>query len=181
MSYANLPEKYPGMYERDPETGKWGLILAKGKKHPLCQVKFCNRISSKGKGHGRGLTCMTCRSRIGRANDPIRACYKAVENKARRRKIPFTLTYGHFEELCLRTGYHLDRGREGKDMHLDRIDALKGYEDGNVQVMTASENTRKSHVEPRRTRDEWEGGDGVSLEDYSVKYEPILPDDADPF
>lgn len=181
MSYANLPAKYPGMYAKDPETGKWGFILAKGKKHPLCQVKFCNRVSDKGKGHGRGLTCIACRHRIARANNPILACYKAVENKARRRKIPFTLTYGHFEELCLRTGYHLDRGREAADMHLDRIDALKGYEDGNVQVLTASENCRKSRVEPCRTLDEWEGGDGYAVEFPKVKYEPILPDDGDPF
>lgn len=181
MSYANLPEKYPGMYERDPEAGKWVLILASGKKHPLCQVKFCTRTSSKAKGHGRGLTCMTCRSRIGRANDPIRACYKAVENKARRRKIPFTLTYEHFEALCIRTGYHTGRGREGTDMHLDRINNLKGYEDGNVQVLTATENCRKRHGEELRTLDEWEGGDGYEVESAEVKYEPILPDDADPF
>ena len=81
MSYANLPEKYPGMYERDPEAGKWVLILASGKKHPLCQVKFCTRTSSKAKGHGRGLTCMTCRSRIGELTIPFGLATKRSRTK----------------------------------------------------------------------------------------------------
>jgi hypothetical protein len=182
MSYANLPKKYPGMYKQDPETGKWSLILAAGKKHPLCQVKFCTRKSDKGKGHGRALTCVACRHRIGRANEPILACYRAVENKARRRKIPFTLTYEYFEALCLRTGYHLDRGREGHELHLDRKNALLGYSDDNVQILTATQNCRKSRQEAYRTLDEWEGGDGYEQEATNkVTYEPLLADDEDPF
>jgi len=77
MSYASLPEHYPGQYRLDPETGLWVPILSKGKKHPLCQIAFCRRPSEKGAQTGRSTQCGTCRVRLWRANNPIKAHYNA--------------------------------------------------------------------------------------------------------
>lgn len=160
MSYNNLPSKFPGMYEKvvgEDGEERWVARITKNKAKHLCQVSFCTNTSEKyRKGPGRSLKCSNCRLRLWRANNPIKAIYNALRNKARRRKIPFTLTFAHFESICLETGYHEDRGRMAGDMHLDRIDAMKGYEDGNVQVMEAVANARKGQYEQTRTRDEWE-------------------------
>lgn len=156
MSYASLPEHFPGQYRLNPETGLWVPILAKGKKHPLCQIAFCKRPSEKGAQTGRSTQCGTCRVRLWRANNPVRAIYNAVKNKARRRRIPFGLTIEFFEELCHETGFHLATGRSGEALQLDRIDALRGYFDDNVQVLTAVENRDKSNTEETRSRYEWE-------------------------
>lgn len=175
MSYSNLPSQYPGMYElvvTDEGVEKWVAIIAKNKRDKnLCQVAFCKNLSEKGSDSGRSLKCANCRIRLWRANNPIRAIYNSIKNKARRRRIPFTLTFEHFEALCKETGYHRTRGRRAGKMHLDRIDALKGYEDGNVQVLEAVENVVKGRREPTRTRDEWEGGGQEESED--VEYRPI--------
>lgn len=146
MSYANLPEKYPGSYRKNKE-GEWELILSQGKKHPLCAVKFCSQLSEKGADTGRSLKCRRCRVRLWRANNPIRAIHNAIKNKARRRGVPFSLSLEYFTSLCEETEYHKTRGRLPDDFHLDRIDCTRGYEDDNVQVITASENCKKSHVE----------------------------------
>jgi len=144
------------MYRFDEESGKWVTIRAKRKKDPLCQVNFCTRISEKGARTGRSLECTVCRVRIWRANNPIRANYNAIKNKARRRKIPFTLTFEFFTKLCEDTGFHLLRGRLKDAYQIDRIDALRGYSDDNVQILTAADNREKSNWEETCSCDEWE-------------------------
>jgi len=189
MGYGDLPSYFPGMYELvtdDEGREKWVAILSKKKKHKdLCQVAFCRNPSEKACRSGRSLKCANCRIRLWRANNPIKAIYSAIKNKARRRRIPFTLTFEHFEEICIGTGYHITRGRKAGSMHLDRIDALKGYEDGNVQVLEAIENIMKGNSEKTRTRDEWEGGGQEEPED--VIYRPVkwreqdIDEDNEPF
>jgi hypothetical protein len=156
MSYFNLPKQFPGMYIFDEETKLWVPKKAKGKKHPFCQVAFCTRPSEKAAQTGRSLMCGTCRVRLWRANNPIRAIYNAVKNKARRRRIPFDLDYEIFERLCRETEYHARRGRAVTHLHIDRIDALRGYHNDNVQILTAAENREKLNHEETRSRYEWE-------------------------
>lgn len=172
MSYLSLPKRYPGMYRVDEESGLWLPIRAKGKKDPLCQVAFCSRPSEKAAQTGRSLFCGTCRVRLWRANNPIRARYNAIKNKARRRRIPFDLDLDFFTDLCIRTGYHQSCGRRLEDLHIDRIDALRGYHNDNVQVLTAAENRSKSNDEETRSYDDWDG--------YADTYIPAPVEDPDP-
>jgi len=178
MSYFNLPKQYPGMYHFNEETRLWVPIKAKAKKHPLCQVAFCSRPSEKAAKIGRSLLCVTCRVRMWRANNPIRAIYNAVKNKARRRRIPFDLDFAVFEQLCHETDYHARRGRSVKHLHIDRIDALRGYHNDNVQILTAEDNIDKSHHEETRSRYEWEEY-CAGAEDPSAACDN--PADGDPF
>jgi hypothetical protein len=177
MSYYSLPKRYPGMYRVEEESGLWVPIRAKAKKDPLCQVAFCTRLSEKTAKTGRGLVCGVCRVRIWRANNPIRAIYNAVKNKARRRSIPFDLELGFFTELCQQTGYHQNRGRALENLHIDRIDALRGYHNDNVQIITAEENLRKRDEEQTRSCEDWE--------EYAAGYErdpeAVVDSGEDPF
>lgn len=172
MSYASLPSRYPGMYTLDEDSGLWVPIHAKAKKDPLCQVAFCTRPSEKSSGYGRSLKCPICRVRLWRANNPIKATYNAIKNKARRRKIPFDLSIEYFTRLCEETGFHLARGRQSYDLQLDRIDALRGYHDDNVRVITAAENRDKANFEETRSRAEWE--------EYAASGDGEVPDLPDP-
>lgn len=195
MSYTKLPARYPGMYRQEPVEVegqdycelKWVPIQAKKKKEPYCQVSFCSNVSEKHSSTGRSLLCSTCRVRLWRANNPIRAIYNALKNKARRRKIPFSLTMEHFAMICEETDYHLTRGRRNEAMQLDRKDAMKGYEDGNVQVMVALLNRQKGVAEETRSPDEWEqissGGttDDLDWQPFRVKGDPEDEDDDLPF
>lgn len=176
MSYANLPALYKGQYRLDPDSGLWIPILAKAKKDPMCQIAFCSRVSEKGMKTGRSLQCTTCRVRLWRANNPIRANYNAIKNKARRRKIPFGITFEFFAEMCEETGFHLARGRAGESLQLDRIDAMRGYFDDNIQVMTATENRDKANYEETRSLYEWE--EYAASEDREPEALPD-PDDLD--
>lgn len=149
MSYHNLPEHYPGMYQKDA-SGKWVAIIAKNKDPDVCHVKFCTRPSGRGvktNKTDRSLKCTTCRLRLWRANNPMKAVFNAVRNKASRRGIEFNLTFDFFVKLCEETDYHKKRGRRPDAYHLDRVDPYGGYTDDNVRVITASENCSKRHQE----------------------------------
>lgn len=154
MSYHNLPERFPGMYVLG-EDGVWKALKKAKTKKNTCNTRFCSRKSEKSRGGtSRSLCCTTCKLRLWRANNPIKAVFNAVRNKASRRKLEFSLTFEHFESLCLETGFHKTRGRRAEDFHLDRIDCAKGYVDGNIQVITATENCKKRHAEYPRPEKE---------------------------
>lgn len=159
MSYHSLPERYPGMY-RQREDGTWETIPSTTpKKGRLCFTSYCRK---RVPANQKNRTCVTCRTRVWRANNPIKATFLAAKSKAKRRGLPFELTFEYFTALCEATDYHLLRGREAGDLHLDRIDNSLGYLPGNVRAVTASQNCRKARQEPG----------------YHAS---SSPDDADPF
>jgi hypothetical protein len=106
MSYHNLPARYPGMYQLDEASGLW---VPRRKERPpkkgsrICHVRFCTRQRDR---VGGNLVCITCRSRIWKANNPVRAIFNAIRNKASRRGIPFEISYEYFEALCRETDFH---------------------------------------------------------------------------
>lgn len=134
----------------------WDLKKALKKKEGLCHTTYCRnpvyyecrRIP--GTGRTRMVThvrCTKCKTRRWRVNNPLKWAYKNLRDHARQRKVGFTLTLAHFGEVCEASGYLLLRGAEGHHMHIDRIDACLGYEDGNIQVLTCSENVAKGNRE----------------------------------
>ncbi len=70
-------------------------------------------------------------------------CYHRLKNAAKRRGIRFELTRAEFAHFATETNYRYKAGRTVAGWHLDRIDPLAGYAIGNLQVLTASENSRK--------------------------------------
>ncbi len=78
--------------------------------------------------------------------NPIQAAYYDLRTNAKRRKKVFTITFEYFKELCLASGYHINKGKEADSLSIDRIEDHLGYEPGNIRVITISENSRKNYL-----------------------------------
>lgn len=143
---------YPALFWNQ---NSWELRRVEGKSKETCGVAYCrNPIYIEYRPNGKGgfrevrhLTCVKCRYRRWRANNPLKAAFKDIRHCAKTRRIPFSLTLDHFREICEKSGYLNFRGVKGLSLQIDRIDACKGYEDGNVAVITCSENAAKSNRE----------------------------------
>lgn len=110
---------------------------AKRQKLPRpCLTPECENLSRPGRRY-----CNTCRNRL--YDDPMRRMFRNLKSSAARRGKVFTLTLEDFRVLAVESGYDVGRGRHSDDLHIDRIDPDKGYEPGNVQVITARENILK--------------------------------------
>lgn len=80
----------------------------------------------------------------------MHAAYDLIRTHARKRKIVFTLTLAHFTEVIAPTRYLDESGSERHHLHIDRIKNHLGYEDGNIRVLTCSDNVAKGNVERRQ-------------------------------
>ena len=105
------------------------------KDKSLCVVYGCRRTRRRLR-----RTCHTCNTARWRLRHPEKALYKILKCNARRRDKPFTLSFDHFCEIIKD---HDMGGKEGHCLSIDRIDPTLGYEDGNIQVITISENVKK--------------------------------------
>lgn len=78
-----------------------------------------------------------------RKANPEKATYCALRDNAKRRGKVFTITFEQFLEFGSQTGYMDHKGRAAQDMSIDRINSKLGYEPGNLQPLTVSENIIK--------------------------------------
>lgn len=104
-----------------------------------CKTEGCNNDAIP-----KRTRCSKCKMRAWREANPLRRRYRVVADRASRRGIPFTLTFKEFKKVVG------EADLEGN--HLDRIDPCKGYEAGNVQLLSASENVIKGNRERRGKR-----------------------------
>lgn len=94
--------------------------------------------------------CGTHHKEQWRLRNPVHAAYDNLRASARKRKIVFTLTLEHFKAVIAPTRYLDDSGRERHCLHIDRIRTAEGYVDGNIQVITCTENVTKENDERRQ-------------------------------
>lgn len=80
-----------------------------------------------------------------RETDPIGYRYDKLRQNALRRGKAFRLTRAEFEAWALESGYLTAEGKRNHLKTIDRIDPTRGYELGNIQVLTLEENSRKAH------------------------------------
>jgi hypothetical protein len=80
-------------------------------------------------------------------DDPLKVLFWNLKKSAKRRGKEFRLKFEYFAELALRTGYHIYHGHAAHELHIDRKDHRFGYVPGNVHVITASANSKKSWAE----------------------------------
>lgn len=111
----------------------------------LCAVRGCRR-----KHRVEGRLCEQHNKALYRANNPLRYAYVNLRDNARRRRKAFSLSFEEFQALVLPTAYLDARGRTRYCLHLDRIDPLKGYEVGNLQIITCAENCHKGATSDKR-------------------------------
>lgn len=69
-----------------------------------------------------------------------------MKSHATERGHAFTLTYAYWEKFCAETNYHLLKGREPNSFTIDRKDETQGYHDGNIRILTHSQNVRRNYV-----------------------------------
>lgn len=75
---------------------------------------------------------------------PEMYAYRQVKESARKRGIPFKLTFEEFKEFDRQTGYVESKGKSSEDLTIDRIDSAGAYEMGNIRALTWIDNcTRK--------------------------------------
>jgi hypothetical protein len=118
--------------------GIYALVIVKKRNRKICAVKGCGRKRPK-----RGRICSGCLMLRWRTNHPERSAYSAIKESARKRKIFFSLTFKEFSDWARKHNYVDNRGRASGDFHVDRIRDEEGYHLGNIQVLTAADNTRK--------------------------------------
>lgn len=75
--------------------------------------------------------------------------YDVLRTSAKKRKIEFKLTYKDFVVFCLATGYMDKKGKRKDDWTIDRIRPNRGYQVGNLQILTSRDNARKHHVDKK--------------------------------
>lgn len=86
-------------------------------------------------------------SRKWRAKNPTRAAFIILKFNAKRRGIPFEITYDYFRQFAFKTKLITSKGREADSMSVDRINNDVGYVEGNLQVMSLSDNGYKGYLE----------------------------------
>lgn len=114
-------------------------------KCPVIRCKHAPRdLSTHPKSH---QLCGTHHKELWRLCNPVHAAYDNLRASARKRKILFTLTFDHFKTIIASTAYMDDKGRTRFCLHIDRKETALGYVDGNIQVLTCTENVQKENAE----------------------------------
>jgi len=112
--------------------------FSKRPKLGKCAVKWCRKDARKDR-----CLCQKHYMRRWRAKNPERAYYENLRGRARGRGVLFTLTFQEFMSVM---GSHFNEtGR--LLLTVDRIDATRGYEAGNIQPLSSSDNVAKGNVE----------------------------------
>ena len=115
------------------------LEILHNKAAHLCPVKGCRHPRSKA---WNGV-CSRCAMRNWRESNPLKAAFAHLRNSAYARRKAFALTLEQFATFCERTAYLSTKGPFGFAATIDRIDAARGYEIDNLQILTRSENSIK--------------------------------------
>lgn len=112
--------------------------IAKHKDKSCCPAYACGKKKSK-----KDRFCPRHSRMYQKYNNPVNYTYNVLRNNALRRSKVFTLTLEEFKEFCDSTGYMDKKGRRAFDSSIDRIDSSRGYEKGNLQILTISQNSSK--------------------------------------
>lgn len=115
-----------------------------------CKTKYCRNKAYKNPNTGyQRKHCSKCRKRQWRNNRPYSYYYSKLKDHAREREIEFTLTLQDYKNLWQNhpekwqekiQGVH---GMTSKTWTVDRIYNEKGYEKGNIQILSLRRNVLK--------------------------------------
>lgn len=114
------------------------MILAKNKPKHICPAYRCKNSKADKKRF-----CHRHHAANQKITNLASYTYNLLRSNAKRRNKIFTITLQDFKEFCEETNYLALKGRTKTKASIDRIDASKGYEKGNLQILTVSQNCRK--------------------------------------
>lgn len=147
------------------------MKLRKKKLPGRCPVCRCRNAPRNLSDHPRSTQlCGSHAKEQWRLNNPVHCAFDNLRASARKRKIPFSLTFDQFKAVILPTRYMDDKGKTRLCMHIDRKESTRGYEDGNIQVLTCTENVQKENAERRQ-----------KFVDEKIHGRVIEDDESDPF
>ena len=118
-----------------------------------CPVKFCRRDSREAPGcvnKSKHRLCATHAKELSRFRNPIGSTFVEKKSDAKRRGVSWSLTLEEYTKIVMQQNYMDNRGCERHCLHLDRKDSTKGYEVGNLQIITCVENVIKGNKERRK-------------------------------
>lgn len=112
-----------------------------------CTSPTCFRTRAFQRGYYLSL-CWKCRNLLKKKRQPLRYQFNILRKSAKRRGIPFKITFDKWCEWCEQTGYMKVKGRGIGFKSIGRIDHSKGYELDNICVEDYHFNSIKGHEVP---------------------------------
>lgn len=147
-------------------------------KRKKCIEKGCRKEAKK------GSRCSNCQDKIWRKNNPLKYAFKNWRNNAKRRGIKFEISFEYFCEFAEKTQLLKNRGIYAESWHIDKIIDELGYVEGNLQVLTNSENASKENARRKQILVyDWQTKEGKYqfTEINQQPYKPPEPDSEVPF
>jgi hypothetical protein len=123
-------------------------IIPDKKKKGLCVAYAC-----KNKHSVRDRFCSKHSKRYQKHANPYNYVYGQKKFRALERGIKWNISLDEFIDFCEKTNYLALKGKSADSASIDRIDPNKGYEVGNIQILTLSENTKKMHADNSANED----------------------------
>jgi hypothetical protein len=103
-----------------------------------CKSEGCYKNSAKGKNY-----CHSCIIERFKTKNPEKYAYFVLKNNAKRRRKVFSISFEYFLKFCKKHDYIQRRGITKQGLHIDRKEEHLGYIEGNLQVLTNTENVKK--------------------------------------
>lgn len=112
--------------------------IIENKKPHVCSAYRCGNPRAPKKRF-----CHKHHARFQKETNPAGYFYSLLKQNAKHRGKEFRLTLDEFKQFCSETNYLELKGKTAKSASIDRIDHTKGYEIGNIQLLTLRENSAK--------------------------------------
>lgn len=78
-----------------------------------------------------------------RKNNPLKYAYSNLKSSAKKRNHEFAISFEYFCKFAIETDYIGQKGKKSTSYSIDRIKNELGYIEGNLQILTLSENSKK--------------------------------------
>ena len=114
------------------------IVIESKSAKGLCCAYGCPKKKAE-----RQRFCHKHKGRSNKATNLLSYTFIMLRGNAKQRNKVFTLTIEQFQEFCNKTNYLELKGRSRFGASIDRINPGKGYEAGNLQLLTVSDNAKK--------------------------------------
>lgn len=122
------------------KTFKMFKLVPSKKTKRLCIAYRCSNEHSP-----KDRFCSKHSKRYQKYKNPYKYAFHQKKYRAIERGIEWKLTLDEFIEFCDQNNYMETKGKTKTSASIDRIDPNKGYEIGNLQILSLSENSKKMH------------------------------------
>lgn len=150
---------------------------AKRRVKSRCMVKWCSKRTKDG-----GLLCHRHYQERWRNQNPEKSSFSTLRDHARGRGIRFTISLDYWKGLTDAFCYF--DPPEGEVVSIDRVDPARGYEPGNLRVISLSLNVAKGNRErylPEHVQERLQRQRGAVRDEYAHHLEELPDDEECPF